>query len=72
MRGCPNPHKIRYLTRKDGKLALRQQRGRGRLRDGHTCVYLCRCGFFHIGRLPAYTVAGYALTRLNGRPPANA
>ena len=50
---CPRPDKHCYVSRTDAKLTLRKLQGEGVVKGAkHLTVYLCRCGWFHIGNLP--------------------
>lgn len=49
---CQTPLKIRYLSRREAKLARTRLKGRGK---GQLLqAYRCDCGFWHLGKL-AYT-----------------
>jgi hypothetical protein len=60
---CPFAQKIRYRTRRAAKKAARDLHRPGQ----RLAAYRCVCGFYHLGRLNEFTVAGYSLDRWNRR-----
>lgn len=61
MTECRRPEKRKYPTRKAAKKAARELHRSG----PRLSAYRCDCGFYHIGRLTEYTIAGYSLDRWN-------
>lgn len=51
---CPRQDKLRFYSRKEARLYIRQKAGAGQMSDPRGVhVYLCACGLFHIGhRVP--------------------
>lgn len=48
---CEHPHKHAYATRKAAR-AARQRVGK------KVSIYKCRCGNYHLGRLPPSVISG--------------
>lgn len=46
---CPTPDKVGYLTRSDARRRCRAEKQKLGKGGQHLNVYLCGCGFYHLG-----------------------